>query len=292
MIQIKVPATSANIGPGFDSLGLALQLYLTLDILEETTEWIVDHDIIGLPHDHTHFIVQAAKSLSEDITPHHISVKSEIPLARGLGSSSAALLAGLSMANILANLNLDDQAILEKATALEGHPDNVAPALFGGGVAASYDGNKIYTAPIDLPEAIEFIVFIPDYELKTVDARNALPDYLSFKEAVSASALSNVLIAAINSDDWDTACQMIELDKFHERARSNLVPELKQIRTIAHQLNIKGTYLSGAGPTIITILNKQNSHELLTVLNSKNMTGIFKNLMLDRKGLTIRKEAN
>lgn len=105
MITIKVPATSANIGPGFDSLGVALQLYLTLEIHEETATWIVDHDFSDtMPHDEKHFIVQTALSLSANIKPHHIIVTSDIPLARGLGSSSSALIAGLAMANILSEI--------------------------------------------------------------------------------------------------------------------------------------------------------------------------------------------
>lgn len=291
MIKIIVPATSANIGPGFDSLGVALNLYLTLEIHEETNFWVVDHDFENaMPHDATHFIVKTALSLAPNITPHHIIVKSDIPLARGLGSSSSALLAGLAMANVLADLKLSDELLLEHATKLEGHPDNVAPALFGGGIAAYYDGLRLYHAPLKLPDFVDFITFIPNYKLLTSAARAALPQNLSFKESVAASAISNTLIAALYADDFVTARELIEQDHFHETARADLVPHLAVIRHIAHDLDITGTYLSGAGPTIITIVPKNQSTDLLLALSKANLPGQIHRLQQDFNGLTIMKE--
>ncbi|ADG41518.1 MULTISPECIES: homoserine kinase [Leuconostoc] len=291
MIVIKVPATSANIGPGFDSLGVALQLYLTLEIHEKTSHWIVDHDFNDdMPHDENHFIVQKALLLAPQLTPHHIIVKSDIPLARGLGSSSSALLAGLAMANVINHLELSDDALLSFATRLEGHPDNVAPALFGGGVSAYYDGSKVYHAPLKIPKNVDFVTFIPNYELLTSEARTALPATLPFKQSVAASAISNTLIAALNADHFDTASSLIEQDQFHELARSALVPQLAVIRQIAHQLGITGTYLSGAGPTVITIVPKNRATTLLTALTAANLPGNLYRLEQDTNGLTITKE--
>jgi len=293
MITIKVPATSANIGPGFDSLGVALQLYLTVEIHEETPTWIVDHDFSDtMPHDEKHFIVQTALSLSANLKPHHIIVRSDIPLARGLGSSSSALIAGLSMANVLSELNLSNDALLHSATMLEGHPDNVAPALLGGGVAAYYDGSHVFHAPIKIPKNVDFVTFIPNYELLTSAARSALPDSLSFQESVAASAISNTLVAALNANDFATARELIEQDHFHEDARATLVPHLAIIRQIAHQINIVGTYLSGAGPTILTIVTKDRTDDLLAALLAANLPGQVKILKQDLMGLTITKEEN
>ncbi|CAM3159779.1 homoserine kinase [Leuconostoc rapi] len=291
MITIKVPATSANIGPGFDSLGVALQLYLTLEIHEKTTHWIVDHDFNDdMPHDENHFIVQKALLLAPQLAPHHIIVKSDIPLARGLGSSSSALLAGLAMANTIDHLSLSDDAILAFATKLEGHPDNVAPALFGGGISAYYDGLKVYHAPLKIPENVDFVTFIPNYELLTSEARAALPTTLSFKQSVAASAISNTLIAALNADNFDTASSLIEQDQFHELSRAKLVPQLAVIRQVAHQLGITGTYLSGAGPTVVTIVPKDRVTTLLTALTAANLPGNLYRLEQDVSGLTITKE--
>ncbi|MEX0380644.1 homoserine kinase [Leuconostoc sp. MS02] len=291
MITITVPATSANIGPGFDSLGVALQLYLTLEIHEETTTWLVDHDFENdMPHDERHFIVQTALSLSPTLKPHHIIVTSDIPLARGLGSSSSALLAGLAMANVLSQLNLSHDELLHQATILEGHPDNVAPALLGGGVAAYYDGARVFHAPLKVPKDVDFVTFIPSYELLTSAARSALPHSLSFQESVAASAISNTLVAALNANDLTTASALIEQDHFHENARATLVPHLAIIRQIAHKLNIVGTYLSGAGPTVMTIVPKDQTDSLVSALLAENLPGRVKILKQDLTGLKIMKE--
>lgn len=291
MIKITVPATTANIGPGFDSLGVALNLYLTLNIYEATEQWLVEHDYQeDMPHDETNFIVKTALSLVPDLMPHRIRVSSDIPLARGLGSSSSALLAGLAMAKALAHLNIDNEELLDHATALEGHPDNVAPALFGSGVSAYYDGSRVYHAPLHLPRNINFVTFIPNYKLMTSNARKALPANLPFKTSTAASAISNTLIAALNVDDFNTARELIEKDLFHETARQHLVPELSTIRDIAHHLDIIGTYLSGAGPTIITIVPKKDTQQLIDALSAANLPGKILQLEPDFQGLSITTE--
>lgn len=291
MITIKVPATSANIGPGFDSLGLALQTYLTLEIHEATAEWRVEHEMDAtIPHDATHFIVTTARQLAPDLPPHRLVVKSDIPLARGLGSSSSALLVGLAMANELADLHLTSDDLLTYATQLEGHPDNVAPALFGGAVAAYFDGQHVYHAPLHLPDALQFVTYIPDTQLLTAAARAALPTQLDFKTSVAAGAIGNTLVAALNAHDFETAKYLIEADQFHESARQHLVPHLAQIRTIAHELGIVGTYLSGAGPTVITVAPDHAAQQLVTALTAAKLPGRLQQLMLDTTGLTIQKE--
>ncbi|MGX7042955.1 homoserine kinase [Leuconostoc holzapfelii] len=291
MITIKVPATSANLGPGFDSMGVALQLYLTLEIHEKTATWVVDHDSgAAIPHDDTHFIVQAALQLAPDLSPHRLVVRSDIPLARGLGSSSSALLAGYAMANELANLALSRDELLALATRIEGHPDNVAPALFGGAVVAYYDGKHVFHAPLRLPKTHHFITYIPNTQLLTAAARAALPEQLPFKTSVAASAISNTLIAALQADDFETAKYLIEADQFHETARQHLVPHLKQVRTIAHELGLIGTYLSGAGPTIISVVPKQAAHHLQQALATAKLPGKILDLVPDNTGLMIEKE--
>ncbi|QEA59734.1 homoserine kinase [Leuconostoc koreense] len=290
MIKITVPATSANIGPGFDSLGVALKLYLTLEVHEKTSEWQVIHDYgENMPSDMNNFIVKTAILLAPNLTPHRIVVKSDIPLARGLGSSSSALLAGLAMANVLADLGLSDDALLKQATTLEGHPDNVAPALLGGSVAAFYDGEQVYHAPLSLPKDINFLTFIPNYELLTTEARHALPANMTFKNSVAASAISNTLVAALTTGDFNTARVLIEKDQFHEQARAYLAPHLKIIRDAAHQLDIVGTYLSGAGPTVITLVPQNNAIKLLKKLTNMALPGKLLLLEPDYTGLQIIK---
>lgn len=146
-VKIIVPATSANIGPGFDSLGLAVTSYLTVTVTEENVDaWYVDHNLgEKIPHDEENLIVKTALELVPDLQPLAIKVESDIPLTRGLGSSSSAIVAGLMLANHFGNLNLSKQELVQIATEIEGHPDNVAPAILGDFVIATYlDGEIMY----------------------------------------------------------------------------------------------------------------------------------------------------
>ena len=138
-MKIIVPATSANVGPGFDSVGIAVTRYLTIEVLEPADAWFIEHDLgAGIPTDEKNLLLSTALSISTDMQPHRIKMTSEVPLARGLGSSSSVIVAGIELANQLANLQLSDAEKLRIATEIEGHPDNVAPAIFGNMVIASY----------------------------------------------------------------------------------------------------------------------------------------------------------
>ncbi|HGD1342726.1 TPA: homoserine kinase, partial [Streptococcus agalactiae] len=172
-MRIIVPATSANIGPGFDSIGVALSKYLSIEVLEESTEWLVEHNLVNIPKDHTNLLIQTALHVKSDLAPHRLKMFSDIPLARGLGSSSSVIVAGIELANQLGNLALSQKEKLEIATRLEGHPDNVAPAIFGDLVISSIVKNDIKSLEVMFPDS-SFIAFIPNYELKTSDSRNVL----------------------------------------------------------------------------------------------------------------------
>ena len=143
-MKIIVPATSANVGPGFDSVGIAVTRYLTIEVLEPADAWFIEHDLgAGIPTDEKNLLLSTALSISTDMQPHRIKMTSEVPLARGLGSSSSVIVAGIELANQLANLQLSDAEKLRIATEIEGHPDNVAPAIFGNMVIASYIGEDV-----------------------------------------------------------------------------------------------------------------------------------------------------
>jgi homoserine kinase len=287
MLQIRVPATTANLGPGFDSLGLALQRYLTVSILEPTADWVVDHDFgDAVPHDANNLVVATALQVAPDLAPHHIRVGSDIPFARGLGSSSAALAAGIELADLLGKLGLSADEKLAIGVPLEGHPDNIAPAILGGAVAAYYDGDTTYVESFNVPELVAS-VFIPDRELLTADARAALPATMDFHEAVAASATANALIAAFSNANYATIGRLLEADRFHEGARSHLVPELARIREVAHAHDIWGTYLSGAGPTILTLTTAQAAQTLLAELAGLDLPGELTLLAIDRQGTVV-----
>lgn len=288
-MKITVPATSANVGPGFDSVGVAVSKYLTIEVLEVADKWEVLHDLGDVPSDETNLLITTALQVKSDLKPHRIKMISDIPLARGLGSSSSVIVAGIELANQLADLNLSDDEKLTLATKIEGHPDNVAPAIFGNLVVSSYVDGKVNSAVATFPEA-SFVAFIPNYELKTSDSRNVLPVQFSYKEAVAASSIANVAIAALLTGDLKKAGKAIEADLFHERFRQKLVKEFAQIKEKAHQAGAYATYLSGAGPTVMVLAPKEQESKVLEAVHSLGLDGEVVVLHVDTKGVFVEKD--
>lgn len=288
-MRITVPATSANVGPGFDSVGVAVSKYLTIEILEPSEKWEVLHDLGDVPSDETNLLITTALQVKADLQPHRIKMVSDIPLARGLGSSSSVIVAGIELANQLAHLQLSADEKLVIATKIEGHPDNVAPAIFGNLVISSYVDEKVNSAVAAFPEA-SFVAFIPNYELKTSDSRNVLPNEFSYKEAVAASSIANVAIAALLTGDLEKAGKAIEADLFHERFRQKLVKEFAPIKEAAHEVGAYATYLSGAGPTIMTLAPKAKKAELVERLEGLALDGEVVALYVDTKGVFVEKD--
>ncbi|MFC6259777.1 homoserine kinase [Levilactobacillus fujinensis] len=288
---IRVPATSANLGPGIDSIGAALHLYLTVIIEEKTEEWRVNHALgTEIPRDEHNLMVQTALQIKPDLQPHQLTVMSDIPVSRGLGSSTSAVIAGIKIANELGELNLTIPEQLNWAVKLGGELDNVAPALMGQAAVATVDGDQANAIKLPLPD-LRVLVFIPGQTLLAQKSREALPKKVSLETAVHASSVANVLVAALMTKDWDLASQMIERDEFHEQARSQLVPELNQIRDAAHDLGITGTYLSGAGPTVVTFGTSAQLTLLRAKLAKADLPGSLRILDLDQDGATVLTDA-
>ena len=288
-MKIIVPATSANVGPGFDSVGIAVTRYLTIEVLEPADAWFIEHDLgAGIPTDEKNLLLSTALSISTDMQPHRIKMTSEVPLARGLGSSSSVIVAGIELANQLANLQLSDAEKLRIATEIEGHPDNVAPAIFGNMVIASYIGEDVQYVTADFPSC-DLVAFVPSYQLKTSDSRNVLPKEWSYKEAVAASSVANVAIAALLKGDLVTAGRSIELDHFHERYRQSLVKEFPQVKEVAHQHDAYATYLSGAGPTIMNLLAPEHVASFVAALAALGLDGQIFQLKIDTFGVRVEK---
>ncbi|WP_407272541.1 homoserine kinase [Radiobacillus sp. PE A8.2] len=258
---IRVPSSTANIGAGFDSIGVALNLYLELTVTpSDRWEFISVSDCLNeIPTDETNFVYQIAKQTAskygnKTLPSCRVEVKSEIPLARGLGSSSTATIAGIELANVLLELNMTEKDKLEIAAEIEGHPDNVAPCLMGGCVIGHYDGEVDW---IKVPvSGVTFVAIIPEFELKTKDARAALPESFSFGRSVHASSVANVSVAAICAQNWSLLGKMMKKDLFHQPYRKELIPHYDEIATFVED-KAYGTFLSGAGPTMIAIVDDQ-----------------------------------
>ncbi|MCJ7840784.1 homoserine kinase [Lederbergia sp. NSJ-179] len=273
--MITVPASSANVGPGFDSVGIALNKYLTLTV-EKSNEWLFEHQSTYLPpilDPHDHLIYQSALETADTyhttLPASKVIVESDIPLARGLGSSASAIVAGIELANQLCDLSLSDQEKLVIATKLEGHPDNVAASMFGGLVIASQlpNGSIEWFQKID--KQLEFVVSIPEFELKTDEARLVLPNQWTRNQAAAASSIANIVFAALVSGNYQLAGKMMEQDLFHEPYRAELIPYYKQIRLEAKSAGAYATVISGAGPTTISLVDTGKGETVSSLLKNK-----------------------
>ncbi|CCK84677.1 Homoserine kinase [Lactobacillus equicursoris 66c] len=282
-MQIKVPASSANLGPGFDSIGVAISLYLTIDVLEETEHWVVDHDLGDLPRDEKNMIVASALKIKPDLAPRHLRVKSDIPLAHGLGSSSSAIVGGIELADKLGGMHLAPHEKIELASQLEGHPDNVAPTILGSLVVGCKVNGHFTAVKAPVPP-FAMIAYIPAYNLKTSDARAVLPKELSFKDAVQASAVANTAVAALFAQDYEKAGELMEADLFHERYRSKLVPELEIIRNVGHSHGAVATYLSGAGPTVMSLVDPQHISDFIDAVRQAGLKDEIRRLEVAPRG--------
>lgn len=258
MLIIKVPASTANLGPGFDSIGMALNLYLTLEV-EKADKWEViplSEEMATFPKDESNYIIQIALKTAErynkSLPPAKIGVKSEIPLARGLGSSASAIVAGIELADVLGNLNLSRQEKFVWASEIEGHPDNAGASVFGGLLIACQTSDSV-DAVVSHDIDFEIVAVVPRTELLTKEARGVLPQEVTFKEAVTAGAVSNVLVAALFSGNYDLVGKMMKNDRYHQPYRRGLVPHMAVIEEHAPQYGAFGVALSGAGPTILCL---------------------------------------
>lgn len=239
-----------------------------------------------MPHDQENLLIQTALKIAPNIKAHRIKMVSEIPLARGLGSSSSVIVAGIELANQLADLKLSQERKLTIATQIEGHPDNVAPAIFGQMVIASQFAGQLDYVKAAFPD-VSLIAFIPNYELKTSDSRGVLPQQLSYKQAVSASSIANVAIAALLTGDMEKAGRAIENDQFHEVYRQKLVKEFQEIKLVSKKNGAFATYLSGAGPTVVSLCPNQKAAQLLEELTKLQLNGEICQLTIDNEGLRV-----
>ena len=286
-MKIIVPATSANVGPGFDSVGVAVTKYLEIQVCEEREEWMIEHQLgKWIPRDERNLLLKIALQIAPDLQPRRLKMISDIPLARGLGSSSSVIVAGIELANQLGNLKLSQHEKLQLATKIEGHPDNVAPAIYGNLVIASSVEGQVSAVVAPFPECA-FLAYIPNYELRTRDSRGVLPRKLSYKEAVAASSIANVAIAALLTGDMVKAGQAIESDLFHERYRQDLVREFATIKKVAKRNGAYATYLSGAGPTVMVLADPDKMPKIKAELEKQPFKGKLHELQVDTQGVRV-----
>lgn len=289
-IIVRVPATSANVGSGMDSVGIALHMYYTVIVEERTDHWKVNHALgSDIPTDEHNLIVQTILKVDPEIHPHQLTVISDVPIAHGLGSSTTAVVAGIKIANALGDRKLSLKEQLSLGAKFEGHPENIAAAMLGGMAVATFDGQKVVAAKLTLPE-IAMLVYIRPDGLSEAQSRKKLPKAIDYQTAVTASSKENVFIALVSQGKFDEAASLIENDQFHEPYRKDLVPEMAIIKQAAHNLGVHGTYLSGAGPTVATLGDRATLTQLRIDLQEKNLNGSLRLLEIDEQGATVRGE--
>jgi len=238
---VRVPASSANLGPGYDVMAAALAMHLELEV-EETGELTVETDVPGVPLDRTNLVVCAFESLCA-ADGFAFRVRSQIPPGAGLGSSAAAIVAGLVAADHLFELDAD---LLAAATELEGHPDNVAAALRGGFVICHEGGAERF----DPPPGLETVVAIPPQRVPTADARAALPDEVPLADAIHNTAHAAMLVLGLARADLDLVARGLS-DQVHQPRRAHLYPRSVELLGRARELGAIGASISGAGPTVL-----------------------------------------
>ena len=258
MIKIKIPATSANIGSGFDSLGIALDLYNYVWMEEEDVIDISSRDEIEVPTDESNLIYWSAQRLYREcgkkLPGLKIVQENNIPMTRGLGSSSACIAAGLIGANRFLGSPLSQHELVNLACKIEGHPDNTTPALLGGLVTAAMENGRVYSVSVPVAEHIRFGVFVPPFELKTEVARKALPDSYSRENAVYNLSRSSLMTAALFSGSLENLRVAVQ-DSLHQPFRKKFISGIDTVFRMSYELGSYGTYISGAGPSIIAIID-------------------------------------
>ncbi|MGX7068721.1 homoserine kinase [Gemella bergeri] len=257
MVKVRVPATSANIGCGFDTLGVALTLYATFDfeIIESGVEFVGFEERFANEENLVYVTLQTAlKKLKKTISGVRISIQNDVPISRGLGSSSTCVVAGVYGAYLLTNTKLDKQEIFTIANEIEGHPDNVSPAIFGSlSSSCTTDGKEAITVKYKVDERFNFLALIPDFETSTEQARKVMPEKISLKDAIYSLSRLGSVIKAFETYNL-TLLKKVMGDKIHEPYRKRIIHEYQEVKKICEKVDSKGFFISGSGSTLMNIV--------------------------------------
>lgn len=303
LVTFKIPATSANIGSGFDSVGLALDLYNEIHIYENENSKKIEFEITGEGENEiskdNNMILDAMKLVYKKLKVkpekgYIIKCINRIPLSRGLGSSSAAIIGGLLSANyILGNKLSLENDILNMAVQLEGHPDNVSPAILGGIISGVVRKNEDFKyVKINTPKNLKAIVAIPNFHLSTEKARNALPKEISFKDAIFNISRAALLTSALSSNKLDLL-EVATDDKLHQDYRAKFIPGLKELFKEAKKAGAYSVTISGAGSSILALVKndeniiKKVSNAMKESFAKKKIESEIKVLNIPNKGIVV-----
>ncbi|MQF82805.1 homoserine kinase [SAR202 cluster bacterium AD-802-E10_MRT_200m] len=290
-VKVKVPATTANLGPGFDCLGLALNLWNVLEVtigppeinISGEGEDTLSRNTDNLVYRSIECVFQEVGITLPDIK---LDCLNAIPLARGLGSSSAAVVAGLVAANVLLDQPLGNRELLRLATSIEGHPDNVAPALLGGCQLVVQSEERLITTPITFSDLLRAVIFVPDVAMPTAQARSLLSPEVSRNDAIFNLSRLGLLVNAFVTDEFKDLKIATE-DRLHQPQRRILFPAMELIFKSALKAGALGVFLSGAGSSILALTKDRETtigYEMADIAEKAGVTGTFRILNLSKFG--------
>ena len=265
-VTVRVPATTANLAAGFDTLGCALTLYNTVSFRLQPALSFSGCDSAYQSADNlaAQGFACVYRHLGQPVPGAHIAIQADIPVCSGLGSSAAMLAAGAVAANALSGAAMKPEALLALITPLEGHPDNLAPALLGGMTASMItEEGRIYTVRYQPHSGLRFVALTPGFSLSTQKARSVLPPTVSFADAVYNGSHLAVLLRALETGDEEIIAAALR-DKLHQPYRLSLIDEYKQVRSIARECGCNALCISGAGPTLLCITRDEGLAERLS----------------------------
>lgn len=292
MVKVTVPASTANIGPGFDTLGLALNLYNEY-IFEKIEKGLIIEGCPEIYNNKDNLVYKSfeitAEKLGKKINGIKIRMNTNIPVSRGLGSSSSCIVGGVFGANALLYGGLSKEELFEIAVMIEGHPDNIAPCVYGGLTASMVEKEKPYTVHYNISDKLKFCALIPNFETSTKEARKILPKKVAFSDAVFNISRVSVLLKALETGDMNLISMALK-DKLHQIYRSTLIHECDDVSEICIVDGSSAIFVSGSGPTLMNIITDDKFPEKIKDGISKLKFGWeIKLLETDKNGVVVEK---
>lgn len=303
-IVLRVPATSANVGPGFDSLGMALSIYTEVSFELSGSAEHNDPESMELEFEgceekyadrknliYTSFVKGIDHLGGSFPKKMKIGIKSEVPVCRGLGSSAACIVAGVKAAYEASCEQYCDREVLEICNLIEGHPDNVTPALMGGFTASMQKDGRVFMSSIPVSRELRFIACVPQFSLSTEYSRSVLPSSVDFRDAIYNVSHVSLMISAFVNSEFELLKTAVS-DRLHQRYRSGIIDEYEEVMEICEKMSSTANFLSGAGPTVMIIDQDQsNTLEMYQERLSKLKRGWKAyELRIDFEGTKVRKE--
>lgn len=259
-VKVRIPATTANMGPGFDTLGMALKLYNEIEVEEVDRQTEIYNNNLKSEEDFKDNLIYKSIAETMDRQKYPYSgfkinvIRCDIPISRGLGSSSACIVGGIAAANAIMGNSMNLGDIIDLATKIEGHPDNVVPAVLGGMVVSLKVGEEIKYSKVSIPNKLKFVAMIPSFQVSTALSRKVLPDTYLKEDCIFNISRSAMLISALYNSEFDKL-RICFGDRVHQPYRKNLIKNSDAIFKKSRELGSVGEFISGSGSTLMAVLD-------------------------------------